>query len=295
MNIMDDVYMEKLIIYLKYKYRLNNDDIEEYIDSFNIINEGNRIDSVSLREFIMDEIIGDPWTKDECKEIIIRINEKINYRSVPTLDLQTYLLYFIPICQEYVVTRIGIREVFNDLDTNSDDKITREEFIEFLYRINRDFSPDELITYKKQIKKMCDDADTNHDKYISYDEFKKFILEMGVGSVTPNPIKASPIKLPTNITPEQNKSLTINLNSLFEHTSKNIDPILPPISTPTTMPTPTSTSTPTTTSTCSLSQIDMPTMRSPRSPRSRRSNEVKSKTKYRHSYPTPTIHKNHDS
>lgn len=213
---MDGSYMEKLIVYLKYKYRLDNDDIEEYVDSFNTINQGADIDAISLREFIMDEIAGDLWTIDECKKIICTINGNTKC----SLDLKTYLLYFIPICQEYVVTRIGIREIFNNLDTNYDDKLSRDEFISFLYRLNTNFTPENLPYYKKQIKELCDKIDENHDNYISYDEFKKFILEMGLGSVSPikqNPEKVSKLQKSADDTIE---NLSINLTQFLDDKTK---------------------------------------------------------------------------
>ncbi len=232
MNDPNDAYMEKLIVYLKYKYRLNDDDIEEYVDSFNIINKGESITSASLREFVSDEICGDSWTIDECKEILIIINKQINNKSKIMMDLRTYLLYIIPICQEYVITRIGIREIFDSLDENQDDKITCTELISLLYKINREFSLDELTDYKKQIKDLCASADTNKDGYISYEEFKSFILEMGMAYKSPHtspqtspqkssqtsPQKRSPLK--TIIKKNKRMSLNLQLDDLFDEKLK---------------------------------------------------------------------------
>jgi Ca2+-binding EF-hand superfamily protein len=166
-------------IYLKRKYRLNDDDIEEYIDSFNIINSGEEISPKALRDFINEEA-EDQWSISECKDTIIQINKQLNSNTSMNLDLPTYLLYIIPICCNYAIARIGIREMFDTLDSDHDNKITCKELSSLMYKINRQFSQTELESYRKQIDKLCINADTNGDGYISYEEFKKFIFDRGI-------------------------------------------------------------------------------------------------------------------
>ena len=135
---------EKWYIYLKKKYKLSDDDMEEYIESFDLINKGNDITADVLQKFIYGEIY-DQWSKYECGLVIMQINKQLidnttgmitnrgpQPRIKNTLDLQGYLSYIIPICHDYVVTRIGIRELFDSLDTNLDGRITCTELISLL-------------------------------------------------------------------------------------------------------------------------------------------------------------------
>jgi Ca2+-binding EF-hand superfamily protein len=176
----DNQYLEKKwYSYLKKKYNLNDDDMAEYIDSFNLINKGNIVTANILANFVNDES-NNHLAVDEMKSIISEINVDVGNKAIKTLDLKTYLLYIIPICQEYAVTRIGIRKLFDDLDSNKDGKITCKELIGILYKINKNLTPDEIANYKKEIKKACLTADTNHDGYISYSEFKAFMINNGI-------------------------------------------------------------------------------------------------------------------
>ena len=241
---MDDNEENMLYTYLKYKYRLTDDDIEEYIDSFNIINQGNNITPQILEDFINDETDDIEWTVWDCKEVIIQINKKINSTSRTILDLRTYLLYIIPICNDYVITRIGIREIFDTLDENQDGKITCTELISLLYKINRQFDPKELELYKKQIKDLCVKADTDHDGFISYEEFKVFILSRGMVLGADSAIhKTQPTNnlevRPSVDKKERRKSLSLNLGPLNRSTDDkqyeipNRDSIYPDIVCPT--------------------------------------------------------------
>lgn len=182
---MNDKQENKLCNYLKRKYKLSDDDIEEFIDSFNIINEGENITAYSLKEFVNDKIDDLDWDTEDCKQIIIKINMKINSKMRNILDLRTYLLYMVPICTNSTITRIAVREIFDSLDENLDGKLTCTELISLLYKINKQFDPEELATYKKQIKNLCVKADATSNGYISYEEFKTFILEQGMAHGIP--------------------------------------------------------------------------------------------------------------
>jgi len=105
------------------------------------------------------------------------------------LDLKTYLLYVIPKCCNHIITRIGIREIFDSMDSNFDGKITREELVSLLYKMNKQFNPTELLTYKQQIEELCNDADVDGDGFISYEEFKMFILDTGMAYGIPPKVK----------------------------------------------------------------------------------------------------------
>lgn len=186
----NELFEEKWYVYLKRKYNLSDDDMEEYIESFNIINRGNNITADNLRNFIDCEI-QDYWSKYECEQIIININKQlimaqksniIVTKNMDILDLKSYLFYIIPICNDFVTTSVGIRELFNSLDKNCDGKITCTELTSLLYNVNYDLSSEEIIFFTAEIKKICAIVDINHDGYICYDEFKKFIIKGGLSS-----------------------------------------------------------------------------------------------------------------
>lgn len=172
--------------YLKRKYKLSDDDMEEYIESFDSINKGEDITPEALKEFINCEL-NDQWSKYECDQILQSINREISRGAISSaiktknyIDIYAYLSYIIPICHEYVVTRIGIREIFDSLDKNGDGKITCCELISLLYNVNQHLNPDEISEYTARIKKICKIVDENGDGYISYDEFKKFMINIGL-------------------------------------------------------------------------------------------------------------------
>jgi len=183
-----DYSEKKWYIFLKRKYKLSDDDMEEYIESFDSINKGDDITPDALKEFIDCEL-NDQWSKYECDQILQSINREISRGSTDAsprakaknyIDMFAYLSYIIPICHDYVITRIGIREIFDSLDKNGDGKITCCELISLLYNVNQNFNPDEIAEYTTKIKKICKIVDENGDGYISYDEFKKFMINIGL-------------------------------------------------------------------------------------------------------------------
>jgi len=166
---------ERWYTFLKKKYDISDDEMDEYIDSFNMINKGNPITPDSLAIFI-NEATHDHWSLHECRKVILYITEKIDKEPSKIMELKTYLFYVIPICQRIEISRVEIRELFDNIDTNHDNKITCRELTNLIYKINRDLSPSEISEYKKKIKKLCKEMDPKNAGYITYDEFKKFIL-----------------------------------------------------------------------------------------------------------------------
>lgn len=167
--------------YLKQKYKLSNDDMGEFLESFMTINRGESITPDALKAFVEDEMDDTDWHIDDCRKIIANINKKVNGKPKNTIDLKTYLTYLIPLCCNHVITKIGLREIFDTLDSDFDGKITCEELVSLLYKVNKQFEPSELLDYKKQISRLCISADKDNDGFISYEEFKSFIIEMGMG------------------------------------------------------------------------------------------------------------------
>lgn len=167
--------------YLKQKYKLSNDDMSEFLESFITINRGESITPDALKAFVEDEIDDTDWHIDDCRKIIANINKKVNGKPKNIIDLKTYLTYLIPLCCNHVITKIGLREIFDTLDSDFDGKITCEELVSLLYKVNKQFEPSELLDYKKQISRLCISADKDNDGFISYEEFKSFIIEMGMG------------------------------------------------------------------------------------------------------------------
>lgn len=159
---------------LKIKYKLSSDDMDEFIRSFDIINDGSVVTPKRLSEFIAKEI-NKYYSMVYCQKIIQEINKRINNHRKSILDLETYLKYIIPISVRKLKREQSIKEFFNTLDSDHNKKITCEDLISVLYRVKRNYSSSELKHYKKEIKKICKKADLNNDGVITYDEFRSFM------------------------------------------------------------------------------------------------------------------------
>jgi hypothetical protein len=153
-----------------------------------LINKGANITPEILCNFINDEIKGsdeDQYNVKECQDVVTKINQLVsihvnmhphsNGHPKSTINLSTYLRYIIPICQDYVVKKVGVKELFQSLDKNSDGLITAEDLMAVIYKVNKTFTANDIVNFKKEIKKMCSKADTNKDGYLSFDEFKAFM------------------------------------------------------------------------------------------------------------------------
>jgi Ca2+-binding EF-hand superfamily protein len=177
---MDKYFEEEWYVYLKKKFKLCDDDMEEYIDSFELINQGKDITPQILVHLINNEMPNNRWSTKECLNVIRKINKQINGNENQSLNLLTYLSYVIPICQQYVVNYIGIRDFFNELDKDNDGYITCEELTSVLYRVNKNFTPSDIKRYREEIKKICKKMDTNKDGLIDFNEFKKLMTDYGI-------------------------------------------------------------------------------------------------------------------
>lgn len=197
--------------YLKQKYKLSNDDMGEFLESFISINRGESITPFSLKAFVEDEMDDTDWHIDDCRKIIININKQVNSKPRNYIDLKTYLTYLIPLCCNHVITKTGLREIFDTLDSDFDGKITCDELVSLLYKINKQFEPSEILDYKKHISRLCMSADKDNDGFISYDEFKSFIIDMGMGYGKDN----MPIK--TRSVPHQSSNVVQSNSSNILH------------------------------------------------------------------------------
>lgn len=167
---------EEWYIFLKRRYKLSDDDMHEYISAFEYINRGDRIDSEVLTNFVNDESnVGNKISKKDSLSIIRKINSQVCSTIKNYIDLKTFLLYIIPICQTYNVNRVEIKELFEELDIDGDGKITCDELISILYHINKKLTPDDIEKYKKEINNICHHVDKNKDGYISFTEFKNYM------------------------------------------------------------------------------------------------------------------------
>lgn len=167
--------------FLKRKYSLDDITMEEYINSFIMINNGDEITPISLVNLIRSYYPDDYVSKSEAAKIIKNINKKIRGAHKPEsyddthLKIRVYLSYIIPICHNCHITQLDIKELYDKLDTDGDGKITCKEMIDVLYKININMSGKTFEKYKNELKKMCKDVDTNGDGYITFDEFKQFM------------------------------------------------------------------------------------------------------------------------
>lgn len=178
MNI-NDITEKNWYIYLKNKYQLTDNDMDEYIDSFDSINQGNPITISVLQEFVKNEL-NDAWAKADCGLVIRNINRKIHNKNNTIIDLKTFLFYIIPICQKYIMDRISIKEFFGLLDKDKDGRITVNELIEVLYIANKNYTTQEIKDYKEEIRKLYNRMDKNKDGFITFGEFIEFINSSGI-------------------------------------------------------------------------------------------------------------------
>lgn len=178
--LMNKYFDNEWYFYFKKKYKLCDDDMEEYIRSFELINKGENIIPEILVNLINNEFPNDRWSINECINVIMKINRQINGNEKKTLDLVTYLSYIIPICQNYITNTLAIEDFFKELDKDNDGFITCNELTSVLYRVNKNFTPDDIKRYKEEIKKLCQKMDVNKDGKIDFDEFKNLMIMYGV-------------------------------------------------------------------------------------------------------------------
>lgn len=162
--------------FLKIKYALQDDELEQYIDAFYDINNGNSFGPTYLSEFIKSET-DDDVSIETCREGIIKINKTVNNNNRSIIDLRTFMLYIVPLCHTQSIIKMNIKELFDSLDTNQDGKLTCKEFISILYKINKKITPEKINDFSTEIKNICNKVDIDGDGYISYEEFKQFLLD----------------------------------------------------------------------------------------------------------------------
>ena len=177
----DNIYEKKWYIFLKKKYKINDDDMQEYIDSFEYINQGRDVDSQILADFLNDELDHqDFWTVHECEKIINKINYDIDHKVKRYLNLRTYLYYIIPICQEYIINKVGIDDFFKSIDVDHDGWITCDQLVAGLYHVNKKYTDKDIDKLNVEIKNLCKKEDNDKDGYLSYDEFKNFMIKRSI-------------------------------------------------------------------------------------------------------------------
>lgn len=175
----DSIYEKDWYVYLKNKYKLKDNDMDEYIDSFDSINRGNPITISVLQDFIYNEI-NEKWSKDDCRRTIKRINLDTNKKDDTIINLKTFLFYIIPICQNYIINRISTKDLFDKLDKDGDGKITCNELTNVIYLVNKQFTVEEVKNYKEKIRKICDQIDIDDNGEITFEEFVKFLIRVEI-------------------------------------------------------------------------------------------------------------------
>lgn len=180
---MTDKYSAEEWYYLiRKKYKLSVDDMDEYIASYDYINGGSEITPSSLYNFIIDETNDELVTSKESRRIINKINLIACGKSKNYIDLQTYLLYIIPICNndDCVVEKTNLRDLFDKLDKNKDNTISRDELYKVLQKINKNLTSEELQKFKNNVDTVFKKADVNNDDNLNYDEFKNFCIQNNI-------------------------------------------------------------------------------------------------------------------
>lgn len=166
------------ILFLRKKYSMTSLEMEEYIVSFNYLNNGNPITPNVLMDII--NIYG----KDELLEwdaitIINHLNKSVrNNESLPNnIDLYTYLLFIIPLTRKCQRQKININKLFDYFDMDHDGQISIQEFKDALLKMCKPMSPKEYSDYNKKIKKIIKKADLDNNGYLNKKEFIQFIKD----------------------------------------------------------------------------------------------------------------------
>jgi Ca2+-binding EF-hand superfamily protein len=175
----NNIYEEEWYTFLKKKYKLSDEDFEEYIESFKIINNGNPITVSLLQQLVWNEL-RENWSNNECLRIIQQINLKVNGKVDSIINLRTFLFYIIPICQDYIVKRINVHDLFDSLDKDRDGKISCDELMNIVYMVNKKYTHSEIEIYKKKVNEICEIIDTDKDNCIGFDEFINFLYRMNI-------------------------------------------------------------------------------------------------------------------
>lgn len=165
-------------VYIKKKFRLSDNDFLEYCESFSMVTKKPIINVTDLMQFMNRELKPTIYTISYCLKLIQNINMIVHKTKNNHITLETYLLYIIPICQKYNVNDITIKELFDKLDKKREGKIKSDELIQILYKLNKNFTPDEIKKHVITIKKMCIKIDVNNDGFIDFNEFKNFIKKL---------------------------------------------------------------------------------------------------------------------
>lgn len=175
----NDIYEEEWYTYLKNKYKLTDEDFEEYIEAFKTFNNMNPITVSLLQQLIWNEL-RENWSKKECLRIVQQINLDANGKTDSIISLKTFLFYIIPICQDYIINRISVHDLFNRLDKDKDGKISCEELMNVVYLVNKKYTHNEIEVCKKKVNEICKIIDTDKDNCISFDEFINFLYRMNI-------------------------------------------------------------------------------------------------------------------
>jgi Ca2+-binding EF-hand superfamily protein len=164
------------ILFLRKKYGLTCLEMEEYIVSFNYLNNGKPV-TPQLLVLLMKVFQEEKLLEWDAVSIIETINKSVRPKEKlpPELDLYSYLLFIIPITRKTHRQRMKIKQLFSYFDTNKDGKISTDEFYDALLRMCKPMPPENYRKYKEKIKRLIKKADDDHNGFLDEKEFNKFI------------------------------------------------------------------------------------------------------------------------
>lgn len=169
---------QEWILFLRKKFSLTSLELEEYIVSFDYFNNGKPITPALLSQ-IAKICFNEKILEWEAAKIIEDINNLVRpNEDLPIeIDLNTYLLFIIPLTTNIHRQRIKIGQLFKHFDKDGDGLINNNELIEVLLKISKTMPPDQFKKHYKKICRMIKKADKDGNGYLNEEEFTKLVKE----------------------------------------------------------------------------------------------------------------------
>ena len=172
----EDILKSSWVVELTRRYSLSDACMDEFIDSFELLNGGNDVYPEHLAEFVNKEsVVENIFTIEDCKKNISKISLMVTGKSMGHLDLKTYLAYIIPTCKSKSNDNSGMREFFDSIDINNDGHIGYGELMLVLSNLKKKKRFENKKKYQRKIEELCQGIDANGDGKITFLEFKNFV------------------------------------------------------------------------------------------------------------------------
>jgi Ca2+-binding EF-hand superfamily protein len=157
--------------FIKHKYDLEDEELQQYILAYNEINNSQLITADAMMVFL-NKSASDAWTLKEVAYIISHVNLP---GASDTIACHTFVMYMIPICHDLSLSAVNIRQLYDIFDKDKDGFVSVKDFSSQLVKISQVMNPNDVNDYKRKLQRFIRSIDVDHDNKISYEEFKEFV------------------------------------------------------------------------------------------------------------------------